>query len=343
MDPLINDPSMKGIVGIQNLGNTCYCNATLQLLRASPEWNMFCLTQAQEENPNTPPQRILYAYQEILKSLWSASYPAYVRPLGFFAEIIKAVKDTPYEMFGQPVPNDAHEYLVYLLDHFHEAIKKESPYREIIIDTDDAEHRMRIMAENGWNTYHSKNMSHVVSLFFGMIRKTIQCSNCLTKSYRWEVFNSIKIPCDGVTVYDWIRNEVNEVFDMEGYRCDVCQAKYTAKISSHLWRLPRTLFITVRRFQPNGHKNMTTCPYDGLPISFKEFFALEADQCDNSYELRGICDHHGSHMGGHYTTQFKHPISNEWWWLDDERAQKIPEPKMLASNYIFLFRAIRKS
>jgi ubiquitin C-terminal hydrolase len=43
-------------------------------------------------------------------------------------------------------------------------------------------------------------------------------------------------------------------------------------------------------------------------------------------------------MGGHYTAQFKHPISGEWWRMDDERANKQERAQFSASNYIFLFR-----
>ena len=56
------------------------------------------------------------------------------------------------------------------------------------------------------------------------------------------------------------------------------------------------------------------------------------------YELQGVSDHHGTHMGGHYTAQFKHPISKEWWWFDDEQAQKLDYPRFSSSNYIFFFR-----
>ena len=41
------DRSLKGVVGIQNMGNTCYCNSTLQLIRACPEWSAYCLTKEQ--------------------------------------------------------------------------------------------------------------------------------------------------------------------------------------------------------------------------------------------------------------------------------------------------------
>ena len=73
---------------------------------------------------------------------------------------------------------------------------------------------------------------------------------------------------------------------------------------------------------------------------FNEFFAEEAEQASESwtYELRGVSDHHGTHMGGHYTAQFKHPITGEWWWFDDERAGRLQAPQCSASNYIFYFR-----
>ena len=128
------NPSLKGVVGIQNMGNTCYCNTTLQLLRASSEWNFFCITndfnellKGRAEDAN---KRIILAYQDILKALWSAHKPAYVRPLGFISEVRTAVRGTVYEMFGMPIQNDSHEYLVYLLDHFHEALKNTVEYIE---------------------------------------------------------------------------------------------------------------------------------------------------------------------------------------------------------------------
>ena len=345
------DPALKGVVGIQNMGNTCYCNSTLQLIRACPEWNAFCLTQNFiEQLKNVPEEntykRILLAYQDILKSLWSAYKPAYVRPLGFISEVRKAVKGTVYEMFGIPVPNDSHEYLVYLLDSFHEAIKTERTYVEKAIPVNaGAEETMQIMAENGWNKFLAKNNSEVVARFFGMMRKTIQCTKCLNNSYQWEVFNSLKIPCEGQTFQEWIQNEVKES-EIEGYHCENCarltpgDERHLAKIYSHIWHLPQSLFVTLRRFNWDGHKNMTACPYEGANISFTEFFARESDHPSRRwlYELRGVSDHHGSHMGGHYTAQFKHPISGDWWWFDDESAQQLEKPRFSASNYIFYFR-----
>jgi ubiquitin C-terminal hydrolase len=346
MDPHDRDPNLKGVVGIQNMGNTCYCNSTIQLLRACSEWDAFCLTQPFAEQLATVSdsdsnKKILLAYQDILKSLWSAYLPAYVRPMGFISEVCKAVKGTVYESFGIPVPNDSHEYLVYLLDHFHEALKTTFEYQEQVVPTNASPvDRMRILANNGWNQYLSKNKSKVVDFFFGMIRKTVHCTNCSNNTYQWEIFNSLKVPCEGQTFMEWIQREVNEQSEIEGYSCDNCKGRHTAKIQSHLWRLPSNLFVTLRRFNYDGRKNMSPCPYQGDTLSFQEFFAPESEGAQQSwsYELRGVSDHHGTHMGGHYTAQFKHPISQKWWWMDDEKAHVMESPRFSASNYIFFFK-----
>ena len=344
-EPPKKNPNWKGVVGIQNMGNTCYANSTLQLLRACPEWNAYCLTQnfaerLQHVSEENTYKRILLAYQDILKSLWSAHRPAYVRPLGFIAEVRKAVKGTVYEMFGIPVPNDSHEYLVYLLDNFHEALKTEEPAEQKPIPDDASSHdKMILLAENGWNKFLAKNTSEVVLLFFGMMRKTVHCTNCKNKSYQWEVFNSLKIPCEGQTFQDWIRNEVNDS-EIEGYHCESCKGRHLATLHSHLWKLPHSLFVTLRRFQYDGSKNMKACPYQGESLTFSEFFADESNDPSRywTYELRGVSDHHGTHMGGHYTAQFRHPISEEWWWMDDESAREQSHPQFSSSNYIFFFR-----
>jgi ubiquitin C-terminal hydrolase len=346
----VKDPSLKGVVGIQNMGNTCYCNTTIQLLKACPEWSAYCALENFKEKliekEDSPYKKILLAYQDIVNSLWSAYRPAFIRPLGFISEVRKAVKGTVYEMFGLPVQNDSHEYLIYLLDSFHEALKTETIFIEKqVLDTLSSVDKMRNMAENGWNKFVSKNNSEIVKLFFGMMRRTFHCTKCNNNSYQWEIFNSLKIPCEGLNFKEWIENEVKES-EIEGYHCENCTKltpesdRNLAKVYTHIWKLPQSLFITIRRFNFDGRKNMSVCPYDGNNINFTNFFADESnDESRNwNYELRGISDHHGSHMGGHYTSQFKHPISSEWWLIDDVISLKIENPKFSASNYIFYFR-----
>jgi ubiquitin C-terminal hydrolase len=193
---------------------------------------------------------------------------------------------------------------------------------------------MRARAAEGWARYRSKDNSPVVDLFFGMMRKMVTCHGCGNKTYRWEVFNVLSVPCKGASFIDWIRATEEQI---EGFACDGCHGRHPATIHSALWSLPPNLFVTLQRFEPNGMKNMTACPYQGEPLRFE--FAPESPNAQDTYELRGIVDHHGTHRGGHYTAQWKHPKSQEWWWYDDEKARPMPAPQpSTPSAYIMFFR-----
>jgi ubiquitin C-terminal hydrolase len=76
----------------------------------------------------------------------------------------------------------------------------------------------------------------------------------------------------------------------------------------------------------------------GETLNFADFFASESDDISKkwNYDVCGVSDHHGSHMGGHYTAQFKHPVTKEWWWIDDESCHKLEGPRFGNSNYIYL-------
>ena len=66
-----------------------------------------------------------------------------------------------------------------------------------------------------------------MQLFFGMMRKTVTCTHCNNNSYQWEVFNTLKIPCEGSTFMDWLANEVKES-EIEEYHCENCNCdRYT--------------------------------------------------------------------------------------------------------------------
>jgi len=341
------NPQHKGVVGLQNMGNTCYANSSLQLLRAVPEWNAFILREdlssALVADKEDRTSAILLAYQDLAQSMWSAYRPAYVRPMGFLNSIREAVRDTVYESFGQPRQNDSHEYMTWLLDNFHESLNEKRGEKPLPEPPDESEKPMTEQGADGWAAFTHRNVSPVVDLFFGMMRKTIECVECHTKNYKWETFNVFKIPCKGETFQDWFRSECG-VSDVEGRNCEIClkagKGPQNAHMYSHIWQLPASLFVAIKRFEPDGRKNQTATPYGGEPISFAEHFAPESPHAskDWTYECRAIADHHGGLHGGHYSAQMAHPVTNDWWWMDDAMTQSVTNPRFGGSNYVLYFR-----
>ena len=105
--------------------------------------------------------------------------------------------------------------------------------------------------------------------------------------------------------------------------------------------LPKILVITLKRFDPNGLYKLNTLvqfPLEGLDLSsyVRGYFPNKY-----VYDLYGVCNHHGSALGGHYTS-FVRNSKNEWILFNDSIYQVIVDPATIVSSEAYcLFYRIR--
>lgn len=340
----------KGVVGIVNVGNTCYANAAIQLFRHCSEWSSFCLqglAQKEVQDSTTKPAKVLHAYLELLKPLWAASKPAYIQPGAFWDTLREVLQGTLYEDFLRRIPHDAHEFLTWCMDQQFMATQK--PCHLSLLppkNKNDPKEAMAREAIQAWIDAFKHQYSPLTDLCFGLIRKTSTCQGCGAETRAWETFNMLKVqpPTSNMascTLHDMLACELeNEI--IEDYACDTCKERCTILRKHRIWRLPRNLFVVVKRFHPNGTKNNTPVSFDGGEILFKDMFAEESPEKSKmyTYKVFGTVDHHGSHMGGHYTAQAYNPLSHTWWLYDDETAHALEAgPTFGSSTYILGFSA----
>jgi ubiquitin C-terminal hydrolase len=337
--------SKKGCLGLANLGNTCFMNAVLQALRCNKDWTLFCIKDniTSYIQPNdSPSKKILLAYIDLLKSIWNGDGPGYVHPAGFYNEIRNVVNGTIYEDFARKQPQDAHEFLVWLLDQMYMASQS-----QVVINIKDEKNiePMILQALNGWKTAFEKQWSPLTDLVFGLYRIQYICSKCSTTHTRWETFNTLKYSLDvneeqvPLSLISCLKKEFQDE-TIDEYACDKCCAKDN-KIRSaavkkvRIWRLPKLLIITAKRFASNGSKIY-------LPVSqtekesFYEIFAAESHEPSKhiQYGLFATVDHHGSQYGGHYTSQAKMMTTHTWAQFDDERMSEIEKPILGSMTYM---------
>ncbi|CAG9124933.1 unnamed protein product [Plutella xylostella] len=134
-----DDERPRGLVGLQNMGNTCYMNAALQALGHLPPlagYFLHCAPAvallAGDKKPG-----LSRAYQKLIKEMWSRKTRGYVVPSG----ILYGIRNV-HGMFRGYQQHDTQEFLRCFLDQLHEELK-EPVYDDASQDklnTEDGDH-----------------------------------------------------------------------------------------------------------------------------------------------------------------------------------------------------------
>lgn len=340
----------KGVTGLANMRNTCYMNATLQAVRHNTEISAFFLEgrfeQWVQRKASSPKVELVRGYADLLRSMWSGTRPAYVRPQGFIQAMIPAAQAAGFDQFAVPLQHDSHEFLVFMLDQLHEGMAEEVNIEIHRPPPQTAHDRAVHGALEAWKRYFGKQYSPLTEMIYGLMRITITCKGCNNFTDNWETFNCLKVPIPAQnaelntnppSLLTLFADELKEE-EIEGYACDHCKpTRTTANRSAHIWRLPRMISLVVKRFTPDGRKVHTpvSLPND-TPITFSQYFSEDSPEPSKTqgYECFAIVDHHGVAGGGHYTAQAKSPLTEKWHMFDDETASPISEPTLGQSTYI---------
>jgi ubiquitin C-terminal hydrolase len=363
--------ALKGIVGLTNIGNTCYGNATLQAIRHQVDLTIYILQgqhlKLMENKPKTNKTKMMESYGELVRSLWTGE-GGVVKTKDFWSAMIPVAMNEGFEQFRIPVPHDAHEFLVFILDQIHEALS-EKVIMTILPPLENTQKaKDATSALSFWKSSFEKSYSPMVDLLFGLMRKSVVCESCKNESVTWETMNINKVCVPKntdkpLTLLDLMREDCKgEVIDE--YACDHCIASASASSTSascsevkaeakaevkpirtkanktlSYWRLGNWVIVTLKRNENSGQKINTHVEIPKI-LSFGELFHPNSEEASGkaSYELFSTIEHHGSSRGGHYTSHAKHSVSEKWVFYDDESGIEVPDVRINNSTYVVMYR-----
>ena len=181
----------SGRVGLDNLGNTCYMNSSLQALMHTAPLMEYFLSQRHMEQVNVENKfghggRLAYFFGRLANEVWTSPNKA-ISPRQFCSAV-----GSLNEQFAGHQQQDAQELLDFLLVGLSEDLNlvDDKPYTEHP-DSDgrpDAE-----LADIWWENSQKRDLSVVTSLFSGQFKSTTTCT-CGYVSARFEPFNLLCVP-----------------------------------------------------------------------------------------------------------------------------------------------------
>eukprot|EP01084_Bolivina_argentea_P245953 411699_1 len=286
--------------GLQNLGNSCFMNATLQCLTYTAPFAQLLCQSNHSSQCKSSDFCVLCEMEKIVPQMLMSKNT--VKPRYLFKNIPKI-----NDLLTPGCQEDAHEFLQSLLDKI----------------------------EIAYDRKHKAN-NPIRKLFTGATKTCIQCARCKTKSITTEPFCCISLEVDDNVGLD----EALEIFTqdelMRGadkYFCNKCNRKCIAHKRLTLSQIPPVLALHFKRFcvefQANHHKQGITKKLSDH-VEFPETFdfknmkhlIFEEDQkdvlIDSEYELYAVLVHSGPQLGyGHYYALIKSPDGKHWFRMND--------------------------
>ena len=330
----------KGLSGLSNMGNTCFINSCMQILSHTYELNNFLDLEIFKIKLNKNfHSELLLEWNELRKILWNNN--CIVSPGKFIKTIQKVAKLKDFEIFTGYSQNDISEFLLFIIDTFHNSLSREININ-IVGNIENDKDKIAVLCFEMIKNMYSKEYSEIWNIFYAVhVSEIISLETNETLKMTPEPFFILDLPIPennkSPSLIDCFDLYVEgEVLDGENaWFNEKTNKKENIRKKISFWSFPNVLVIDLKRFNSKNQKNqkLVTFPLDNLNLSN---YVIGYKKKSYIYELYGVCNHSGSVLGGHYTAFVKN-ANGKWYHFNDTKVSEVTLSSIITPKAYCLF------
>ena len=375
----INDNYIFLLKGLNNIGSTCYMNATLQCLLHVSELIHYFINEYPNDRVQLKQKNIKIETKGQISDAFCSLINSIFQPYNNMNDSINLnaktsinkkassknnslmknnfVKDSvsPYNFksvlgffnpqFKKLEANDSKDLILYLLQIMHEELNYFGDNNSMF-NSQPNQHDRALTFNFFMNNYNSHNFSIISNLFYGTYETITKCDECNKIIYNFQKFEFISF---SMYNYKGKKFEIINGFkdnekeqELKGnnqYYCNNCKKLTNARIICKIIQPPNKLLINI-----DYGKNKK---YKPSKVLFDETIDITDHVSFNffkriKYNIISVCSHQGySGKFGHYIAFCRNRQTNKWYLFNDSFFKECTKEDIYSgSPYLLLYEKV---
>ena len=333
-------------IGLVNVGQTCYMNASIQSLSNIFELSKSLLKKFFDGKIDIDEQPLTAAFSSLLYELFHPKEnEKYIAPT-IFKEIIGELNP----LFKGMHAADAKDLIFFIIEKLHKELntinldKQKTPQMNYELQEKYSTNE-QLMLQLFFNDFQAKNKTIISDLFYGITRSIMKCEFCQITKYSFQTFNLLIFELKKVkearikdlgqyyttlNIFDAFNVEKREEI-LEGENmiyCNNCNCLRKGKHQQNIYSLPKILIIVLNRGKNN--------------VDFNDEFAFPLDldltgqdivinqQSFHKFYLCGVITHLGeSSASGHFIAYCRDGPSSEFFCYNDASVNPVKDEDVI--------------